>query len=79
MEELHSFQISLVAERLRKDELQIGRSIERIFYHLVPERFSLIRPYKGTRQAIEAIRQRGITITALSDMPPQNKFEIPRP
>lgn len=75
MEELHSFQISLVAERLRKDELQIGQSIERIVYHLVPERFSLIRPYKGTRQAIEAIRQRGITITALSDMPPQNKLK----
>ena len=76
MEELHSLQVSLLAKRLKMDESHIEQSIEKIFYHLVPERFSSIHPYRGTRQAIEAIRQNGLIIAALSDLPPQEKLQF---
>jgi Predicted hydrolase (HAD superfamily) len=73
-EDLHSLQASLMARGLGIDQARARELMEQIFYLELPKRFASIRPYPEVRTAIEKIRDSGMRVAALSDLPPQEKI-----
>lgn len=73
-EELHHFQASLLAHRLKIEESTAYSLLERIFYDEIPQRFSSIQPYSGIKTLLETCRARGFLIAAFSDLPPDKKI-----
>jgi len=74
-EELHQLQASLLAQRMHIPQDQARKLMEIFFYTMLPERFASIRPFPGVRNTIETICSNGITVAALSDLPPTEKIE----
>lgn len=73
-ESLHRLEASLLAQRLGIEERRARATMEKVFYNEISKRFNAVRPYRGVREAIGALRDRGFLVAVLSDLPPQEKI-----
>lgn len=76
MEDLHRFQASLVARKLRMNEDRARVTLERVFYEEAAESFAGLAMYPGAADALDAIKADGLKLGALSDFPCDRKLEL---
>ena len=73
--DLHALQARMVAERLRIDPEIARILIDEIIYTRLIGRFSSVRTFKGVSRALRMLRDRGVVIGVLSDLPPDKKLD----
>ncbi len=71
-----TFQASLVAERLGADRTATAAAIDKIIYTVIEEKFRHIRPFGGAALCLETLRDSGLKLGLLSDLPPLRKMEL---
>jgi Predicted hydrolase (HAD superfamily) len=75
-ESFRAMEAALYARSLGLDPSQARQEIERDFYGRVVEAFSRVRPYPGLVPALDALRDSGLRLALLSDLPPVRKLEL---
>jgi len=67
---------AITAARLGWPESKTAAAIDRHFYHGVEELFAKVLPFRGAREALDAISAGGLRLAVLSDLPPERKLEL---
>ncbi len=75
-EGFHAVEARLVAESLGLGEAQARSMLERVFYGEVPELFARVRPFAGLKKALDRLKEAGLRLALLSDLPPVRKLEV---
>ena len=69
-------QAALIAASLGIGEAEAARAMERMVYAAMAERFRFIKPYPGVLSCLEALRNSGLRLGLLSDLPPARKTAL---
>ena len=69
-------QAALIAASLGIPESEAARAVERVVYAAIAERFRFIRPFRGVLPCLEALRNSGLRLGLLSDLPPPRKTAL---
>ena len=72
--DLHALQADLVAERLRMASADARSLIEDVVYTRLPSALGSVCLHPGVEQTLKMLRQRGVKLGVLSDMPPEAKL-----
>jgi len=72
--EFSAIQASLVAEKLGISEERARHFLEKTIYSVVENRFIHIKPRKELRDCLTGLKQDGIRLGLLSDLPPYKKL-----
>lgn len=75
IKDLHKLQAQMVAERMRIDPARAGLLIDEVVYARLPARLRGVRPNRGVLRALSALRERGVLLGVLSDLPPKVKLD----
>lgn len=76
IDDFHHFQAGLVAKRVGKDQGLVHKEIESFFYKAALEPFSDIPLYKGVKELLVNMKNRGLLLGALSDFPCDEKIRL---
>lgn len=68
-------QAALVAGFLDMDAISASRALDSVVYATVERRFSRVTPFRGAVECLETLRDRGLVMGLLSDLPPTAKLE----
>jgi putative hydrolase of the HAD superfamily len=69
-------QAALVAASMGIGETEAARAVEQIIYAAMVERFRFIKPFPGVLGCLEALRNSGLRLGLLSDLPPPRKAAL---
>ena len=72
--DLHALQADLVAGRMGITAAAARRLIDEVVYTRLPAALRGVRPYPGVPRTLAALRDRGVKVGVLSDMPPAAKL-----
>jgi putative hydrolase of the HAD superfamily len=75
IDDFHSTQAALVAQRLGVDAASAGDLVERIIYVEWQQMLSGIRPFPHVERALEQLRNAGLRLGVMSDYPVERKLE----
>ncbi len=69
-------QARIISEYLQIPEEDAARDIERIIYDEWQKMFSIIRPFRGVKEVLGFLKDKGYTLAVLSDFPPEKKLDF---
>lgn len=69
-------QASIIARSLGADPKTVARAIDTTIYAVIENRFCLIRPFKGAAACLGSLREAGLKLGLLSDLPPEKKISL---
>ena len=72
--DLHALQAELVAERMGITAAAARTLIDDVVYTRLPAALRGVRPYPGVSRVLTSLRDRGVKVGVLSDMPPGAKL-----
>lgn len=73
---LRDRQAALIAASLGISEAEAALAVERLVYAAIAERFRFIKPFRGVLPCLEALRDSGLRLGLLSDLPPPRKTAL---
>ena len=76
VENYRRLQAGLIAESMKKSEVEIRARVENHLYEDWEKSFRIIRPLPGIKEGLIKLRKEGYTLGVLSDFPVQNKLKF---